>query len=249
MAPCLDLQIEPALVEESVFRELVHWEESGRVAQPRRYHAVCAHVLHTAPPGAERDRRLLEVNERWFEQLGLRDQLVERVRELPPISGQVQAVFAQRARSAREEGADLVGAPGGERLPTLVIRVRPESFGRTDELRTTLRRDLAYVADMLDPTFDYAPELPADLVGPVRGLVQDRYGTLWALSIAARLHRRFGEGGLPDPAALLRRVFPAADPVAARELLGAVTGPVRPTHVDLLRFARAAVPAAAEALL
>ena len=105
-----------------------------------------------------------------------------------------------------------------------------------------LRRDLLHVADMLDPSFRYAPSPPAVEGGATREkLVRDRYRVLWDLSVDGRLVSR----GLLDNGVEQARkaeylaAFGMPGPEAEGPFERLFRGP-RPAHPELWAMACAA---------
>jgi hypothetical protein len=134
------------------------------------------------------------------------------------------------------------------------------TLGDPDAVTTMLRPELLHVDDMLDPAFEYEPELPPSPAGPTHDrLLLERYSALWSASVAYRLD---GEGRgwpalLTAANARLERAFPMhvegaatvfADIVAghaprhrafvqlATEPRGTSVGPVRGSRCALCGF-------------
>ena len=98
------------------------------------------------------------------------------------------------ARSVRQSGAELFVTEGTRR--SVVVRILPATIAEGPQALVFFRRELLYIADMLDSTFEYQPRLPSSPLGPLEDRrIQDRYSVLWRCSVEGRLAR---EGALPE---------------------------------------------------
>lgn len=141
--------------------------------------------------------RALDV--RWFARFQISQPLQAALKEHPSIDGAVSKCFVLKARSPKDEGADLHENREDASLPTLVIRLRPQSFLASDQLLALLRRELLHVTDMLDPHFGYERALPAFSAGPTyENLIRARYRVVWNATIDGRLA---AQGRLPQSGA------------------------------------------------
>jgi hypothetical protein len=121
----------------------------------------------------------------------------------------------------------------------LAAGLRPDA---PERLPFLLRRELLYVADMLDPAFGYDPAA-ADREFPPRGARPgERYRTLWALSVEQRLldEGHGGAGRVALAEATVSRAFPHLTAADQGDLRAAVRrGITRERLVLLVRAAAA----------
>jgi hypothetical protein len=178
----------------------------------------------------------------WFSHLGLSQVIDQALRELPLILRRTLGCKVMRARTARDEGAELFVSPAtpvpGERC-WVVLRLRPERFAASNVLLECLRRELMHIADMLDPAFGYHPTLPLSDAGPIyERLLRDRYRVLWDTSIDGRLVQR---GWASHACRALRlREFCQMFPMLGRHIEEAFSHFFHGdavTHAELVRFA------------
>lgn len=183
-----------------------------------------------------------ELHGRWFRAWGLDAPIRAALAEDPRLAVGIASAAVGRAASARDEGVELfvraMPAPEAAAGRRLVLRLRPETLLDPEVARALLRRELLHVSDMLDPEFDYEPQLPPSPAGAAQQrLARDRYAAAWGATVTGRLVRL---GHLPTAArgeALDRfaRAFP---------MLGDSTEAAfdrffqrRPTHPEIARWA------------
>jgi hypothetical protein len=197
----------------------------------------------------EREVRFEELHGRYFIQFRLDRPLHVALAEYPDVLRRVDGCHVLRAVTARDEGADLRDhlAPGGPRGgPVLVFRLRPESLLQP-RLARLLRDELQHVADMLDPAFGYARELPTDGDDPARtNLMRDRYRAVWDATVNGRLAARHGVDASARQAcrSAFVRAFPALGADAERAFERWL-GESSPTHGAIVAFLASAGPRAA----
>ncbi|MBI4288016.1 MAG: hypothetical protein HY671_06280 [Chloroflexi bacterium] len=103
--------------------------------------------------------------------------------EFRVLDGEISEFLVARARSRREEGADL--SWDGQRVG---VKLCPERFLDPHSLEVFLRHEFMHISDMLDRAFDYRLE-PLDLTPSQEAAARERYGFLWDISIESRLAR------------------------------------------------------------
>ena len=122
--------------------------------------------------------------------------------------------------------------------PTIILYLRPQSFLEADSLRALLDRELLHVADMLDPTFGYAKELPVRSEDPAyANLLRERYRVVWDRTIDGRLSRS-GRGSARVRAARgaeFARTFPIIG-YGKEEAFEAWFDQPRPSHAAIVAF-------------
>ncbi|MBI2504079.1 MAG: hypothetical protein HYW07_12705 [Candidatus Latescibacteria bacterium] len=192
------------LVEEAVLRALPGHPEEGEFRQVRDQ-------LYELGDPDERDQAFRTFHGQWFQRLGLCQPLADALGERPILRQQTRRCAVVRARSKKEEGAELFVSSEGR---SIGVQLRPESLLDSGQLLGLLRHEFLHVADMLDPDFGYEPELHVPEEGMARRLVQDRYRVLWDALIDGRLTR---EGRAPAGVRVRRfqdfaRAFPMLGP-------------------------------------
>lgn len=226
----LEPEYAPELVEAAVLAAVV-----ARDAE-RALHAELDRLYEIAEPEG-REAAFAALHARWFERLGLDRALRDALAERPEIAPRCGRWLVARARGRRDEGADLLVAPGAR--PTLLVRLTPETAAATDRLRLLLRRELMHVADMLSPRFGYEPTLPPGLRGGARErLIREHYRILWSAYCDGRLVRA---GLLPASARAERlgdfsRAFPSLGE-GTEAAFGRFFDAHDLTHAELLAFA------------
>lgn len=194
-----------SLVEEAVLRTEAAMAGAERAAFRRERDR-----LYEVPEPDEREARFGELHGRWFSRLGLDRPLHSALAEAPDLVRRTRGCLVARAASTKEEAADLVGDSGpAPALPTLLVRLRPESLLEAGGLVPFLRHELAHVADMLEPAFGYERSLPASDGGPsYELLLRDRYRAVWCTTIEGRLFRRGLAGARGSRLREFARAFP-----------------------------------------
>jgi hypothetical protein len=235
----MQLSVEPTLLERAVFRATR--TDARLTDEYQRAFSGC----YREPPGDRRDQAFTEMHERWFDQLGLRGRILERVRLFSHVTAEVRRIVIADARSRRRASVELFGKPGSH---AVVIALTPELLLDATAFDYWARFELQHVEDMLDPEFCYdARALPSESDGAANSRMRDRFALLWAVIIDARL------AGLPTaPCALrdrrggeLRCAFGlhAAAAQAALDRLWSLSDPAaRPNHPTLLAWARDGLP-------
>jgi len=176
-----ELEFDPRLLEEVVLLALKGSHEQ------RAFHRERETAYAIVNP-EERDRAFLDVHSRWFRKLGLADPVRSAIREVGEGLSGVSRWLITRAISGRQSGAELFVAEGTR--CSVVIRILPATLADRGQALPFLRRELLYVADMLDPGFEYQPRLPHSPLGPPEDRrVTDRYAVLWRCSVEGRLAR------------------------------------------------------------
>lgn len=218
----------------------------------RRFHREREPIYELDP--ARREASFQDLHARWLDRLALADPLLALLAEQPSIERSTAACLVGPAARRKDEHADLrdpralaAGAEGaaasaGRRFerPVLVIRLRAPTLADAGSLERLLRRELCYVADMLDPAFGYDPALAVrETSGPLASLLRERHELLWRVAVDGRLDARglLGEA----EAAWLRARFGAVFamlPESGEATFRALFEGPRPSHRELMRLAR-----------
>ncbi|MFQ5790637.1 MAG: hypothetical protein ACE5JI_09205 [Acidobacteriota bacterium] len=231
------LHFDPHLVEECVLLAV----EAAASSDRRQFHRE-RDPIYEVDIAETREASFRELNARWSRHFRLAGPLVDALREHPSLEQEIARCLIVRARSAKEEGADLHDnreETRGDSRPVLVIRLRPQTLLHRSSLLALLRHELMYVADMLDPTFGYEPDSASADGGPTHDhLLRTRYRVLWDATIDGRLVAR----GKLSPRAEKKcqeeffALFPMLSSNGQRHFERFFRGP-RPTHRELLAFA------------
>jgi hypothetical protein len=210
---------DPQLVEETVHRLASEDPERWRVYRRR---------IDPLYERADRDAALAAAMLDLFRRWGPARWCEEALALIEGVDGALVA----RPRRPGDEGADLL--VGAHR--TVLVRLDGERLLEPQALRVFLRHELRHVADMLDPSFGYRPDLGAP--GRTRAekeLVRSRYRVLWNLAIDAV------EASPVPPAARRReteRAFAALDAEQRARLMARFGDPALRTHARLVAAAR-----------
>ncbi len=199
--------------------------------------------LYLIEDAARREAEFRKVFSEHFVTLGLDRVLLDLLAERPTISQGVGTCIVREAARARAQSAELfVRGGSGEIGPdnrTLIVQLCPTFLVEPDALRPLMRRELLHVADMLDESFDYAPE---DIEGipATRNLIRDRYRVLWDTYVESRLLRESRVSG--RRLELLRRnfqrAFTAGGRTPASTVFDQISGMTVLTHTQMLQWAR-----------
>jgi hypothetical protein len=158
--------------------------------QVRRFHAAREKLYMILEPD-ERDTAFFKLHLDWFREWGLEKILLGLIDGFPLMRETLNALVFRKARVKNEEGAELyVSAENGR---SAVVALRVERFDQPEELARFLRHEFTHVDDMLNPAFDYSPQLhlPGQSAAQQR-LVRERYRLLWDITIDGRLSPTFG---------------------------------------------------------
>ena len=199
--------------------------------------------LYLIEDGDRREAEFRKVFSEHFVALGLDRVLLELLAERPTISEGVGTCIVREAARARAQSAELFVRGGSAEIGpdsrTLMVQLCPTSLVEPDAVRPLMRRELLHVADMLDESFDYAPE---DIEGipATRNLIRDRYRVLWDTYVESRLLRDSRVSG--RRLELLRRNFQRAFTTGGRTpastVFDQISGMTALTHTQMLQWAR-----------
>lgn len=229
--PGWQVQVEPALLEEAVLQAAaVQTADEARAFRDER------DGLYGIEDGDQRESAFRELSGRWSSRWRLTAPLLEALAALPQRPSARPRCLLLAARSDREEGADLHAGMDG---PAVVVRARAVTLADPGRLVALLSREMLHVADLLDPSFGFDPDLAEPLVR--HPAARERYRLLWRATVDGRL-------GLDEIALRRRREeFAAAfagDVEQPAELFERLMRGPRPTHGELLRLAAGRAPQA-----
>jgi hypothetical protein len=236
MKQSLAIHYDPRLVEEVVF----HIQRDSYVLKDLDEERT---RIYEVPEPDERERLFNDLNQLWFDQLGLGKAIEQALREQPLVNSLIESCFIVCAVQAKEEGAELFGAtdrtPEKTQRRTLRILIRPESLIERKSALTFLRHELFHIADILDLAYAYEPTLPKTDGGPTYdSLITNRYRVLWDVTINGRMVQR---GWLPNWAreqqlSEFRQAFPMLEG-KTEECFQRFFDAEQPKHSEIAAFA------------
>ncbi len=184
----MKLLLDDDLVEAVVFLLATGPHPGVPPLQVRRYHAGRERCYQVLDP-EERARAFARLHLEWFIEWGAEKLLANAVRRFAPLQAALEVLAFRKARTRREEGAELfTNLESGRRG---VVALQPERWTDADALGRFLHHELAHLADMVDPAFGYLPDLAvAGSSAAHQRLVRERYRLLWEVSLDGRLTRR-----------------------------------------------------------
>jgi hypothetical protein len=245
----MHIELDPQLLEAVVFLEIRRREQLGEQATYRDYRGRVDALYDLSADDEGRDIAFRDVHADFFERLGFGQAIRGYIEEFPLLRQELDRITFLKARSRREEGADLFvrldEGGGGLHHRTAVLHLRAETFLDTDKLSILLRRELYHVSDMVEPAFGYEPNL-GDTGESIaqENLIRDRYRVLWNLYIDARLARagRAPAAILQQPQSLLERAFDSLGEQNTKAIFETVSNATSLTHSDLLALAKPCSP-------
>ena len=187
----------------------------------------------------DRQRRFEETHNRWFVELGLVEIISRCLKERPVIGTETVRALVVPVISPKEEYADLVRPLDEPDRPRLLVRVRVARLVDPKRLAPWLRRELLFVADLLDPEFGFDSDSQAKAQSrALTKLHHQRYRVLWETTVDGRLLNR---GWLPQAVELRSwRKFQQTFPVLGRsgeQHFDRFFSGARPSHPEMLAFA------------
>ncbi len=193
----VDVQFDPAFVEETVFLELRNREALGNCAMAQAFHVQRSALYDTTTATGEREARFQQLAARYFQELGFSELFAKRFEEFPLIGAHVPVALVRRAWSRKEERVELYVPPtpgGGSSLkafPTLWIGFQVARCLNREQLVAFLRHELMHISDMFDPAFGYQPhpDFGAECETE-EDLIRKRFRLLWNLVVDGRMRRK-----------------------------------------------------------
>ncbi|MCC6793662.1 MAG: hypothetical protein IT366_00980 [Candidatus Hydrogenedentes bacterium] len=185
------VQCDPQLVEMAVLA-VVRGAPMEREYQDAR--EACYEIEDTEA----RECAFAALNQEWFTRLRLAAPVLNALKDCPNVSARTARCILAPSFCARDECAELYGHASNPSAgqPTLTIRLRPESFARSDYVTRLLRHELMHISDMLEPAFGYDPSAAQFLTSDgVPTVIRDRYRVLWDTYIDGRLHHEGHRAG------------------------------------------------------
>lgn len=187
----MKLHYDAELVEAVAFLEARRLEAGGQRLLARRYDCARAKLYDIADPD-ERTLAFYRFHEKWFREFGFEDRILDVLRQFPLIRQRAAILLLRKAVSKKDEGAELFVRPDAQNV---VMALRAERFIGDPALDQFLRHEFCHIADMLDESFGYEPDLSLPDAPPTElTLLRDRYRVLWDITIDGRLKHE-GEKG------------------------------------------------------
>lgn len=174
-------------VEAAVFTAASGKRRGVPSLQIRRFHTERERCYHIVDPD-DRNAAFFKVHLAWFREWGLETLLLDLRKEYPLIAPSLNTLAFRKARATKDEAAELyVSAENGR---SGIVAMRPERFERDEAVRRFLRHEFMHLSDMVDPAFEYTPDLRARGIDPARQrMTRERYRLLWDITIDGRLER------------------------------------------------------------
>jgi hypothetical protein len=136
----------------------------------------------------ERNSAFFRLHLEWFREWGLERLLTKPLEEFPLLPAALNVLAFRKSRTRSDDGTELYVNEAGDRNG--VVAICAERLTREQELGAFLRHELMHLQDMVDPAFDYAPELPlSGTFMSQRRVARERYRLLWDVTIDGRLTR------------------------------------------------------------
>ncbi len=144
--------------------------------------------IYRQPDPDAREHAFQQLHLKWFLEWGLESSLLRHTQALEAHAAQIESLLYRKARSRKDEAAELYANDAGVRR--VAIALRGERFEDDDALGVFLRHESQHICDMLDPAFGYEPSLlQAGATATQVRLATERYRVLWDAAIDGRLAR------------------------------------------------------------
>lgn len=183
------IEIAPELVEEAVF--LLQRAADSRGDARATHWLEEREPLYAIRDGREREAAFLAHALAAFRAMHLDGPLTVALESCPAARARLDVLAVRRARRSKEEGAELYCPAASARTasPTrAVLTLKPERFADLERLHGHVRRELLFIDDMLEPSFEYDPGAidALDLDPGMRDVVRDRASRAWRMRVDAR---------------------------------------------------------------
>ncbi len=228
------IDYQPQLIEETVMLAMRGHEDERLFRWERDQ-------IYERFEAEERETAFQQVHRSWFEILKLQQPLLECFETWPILREASSRCMVLKARAPKEAGAELyrdAAQTAAEQI--ILIQITPALLTQLSAGLAFFRHELLHIVDMLDPRFEYVPDLPKSNAGPAHDqLLQSRYTVLWDITIDGRLHQR---GWLPPSSrekhfTHFKRAFPGEAEKLAQSFADFFDHNSH-THRELLAFAQ-----------
>lgn len=184
----MKLLFEDDLVEGVVFLCASRERPGVSPFQIRRFRAEHERCYAERDPD-DRAAAFARVQLLWFREWGFDKRLGDIAGRFAPLGRALETLAFRKARGRNDEGAELYRHPGGACQG--IVALNPARFAEDSTLEHYLHHELAHLADMVDDSFGYSPDLDgAGRTASEQRLVRERYRLLWNVSVDGRLTRR-----------------------------------------------------------
>ena len=182
----MHLRYHDDFVEAAVFLCASGRRPGTSALQIRRFHAEREKCYTVADPD-ERNAAFFKVHLGWFREWGLEQLLTGLLKEYPLLPSALNVLAFRHARARNEEGGEMYVSAG---VRNAMIALRMDRLERDEPLLRFLRHEFMHLHDMVDPAFDYSPQihLPTHNQTQQR-ITRERYRLLWDITIDGRLSR------------------------------------------------------------
>jgi len=182
----MKLLFEEDLVEAVVMLCATGSRQGVPALQIRRFHAGREKLYSILDPD-DRNDAFFRLHLEWFREWGLEKLLADVLASFPILGQRLDVMAFRKARSQREEGAEMYVNETGRRG---VMALCAGRLQQDEALARLLHHEFTHLSDMLDPAFGYVPELRvAAQNASHRRVALERYRLLWDVCIDGRLIR------------------------------------------------------------
>ncbi|MCZ6692073.1 MAG: hypothetical protein O7H41_21010 [Planctomycetota bacterium] len=186
----MKIRYDPSLVEEVVYHTMRRLEVMGGGRLSRSYRRRRNRCYRFSDP-TERERVFVALHRELFEVFGFDRVIPEILGEFPELEGRIAEGSVERVRRVRDEGVEFFVRPDPQQRRTMVLKIRVETFLEPEFLLRFLRHEIGHVANMVDPSFRYKPDIaiPGESSAK-RNLVIDRFRLFWSIQVDGQIVRR-----------------------------------------------------------
>lgn len=228
-------EFDPSFVEEAVFLTIASKNDKNLDVQS--FHRE-REKLYQDNCAKDRDAAFERLYEKYFDQVGLKSFFTQLVGDFPLLHQTNISLFVKRVWSKKEEVAQLYIQ---DDFKTVYIALMARRVLEPDFLSGFLRHELLRVSDMLDPQFQYTPDI--DLNGNDEledNLIRDRFRIIWDMYIDARLRKKGFSTVTPVDAQKeeFRSAFFFFSEIEQQNILLKLKGCDNLVHIDLVRWAQ-----------
>lgn len=179
------IKFDPSFVEEAVFLRMAGKGKDDPVV--KRFHQE-REGIYQGNQGEGQNRDFPGLYNDYFDHLGLKALFEDIAGEYTLLQRPDLSIFIKRIWSKKQEDVELYIQDG---LKTIYIALMAGRVLELDFLRSFLRHELWRVSDMLDPVFQYSPDISLNGKNELEdNLIRDRFRALWDMYITARISRK-----------------------------------------------------------
>jgi hypothetical protein len=172
-------------VEGAVFVFVNNRDHAPPPLQVRRFHRDREKCYGILDPD-QRNSAFFNLHLEWFREWELEKTVLAPLDEFPLLLPALSTLVFRKARVKNDEGAELYVNPDNGRAG--VVALRAERFNQLDHLARFLRHEFTHLYDMVNPAFNYEPQVHLAGRNPSQQrLVRERYRLLWDITIDGRL--------------------------------------------------------------